>query len=50
MFGESEYDLSHQYTSIPIEEQIEALGRAIDAGKVCHNFFLKLFSFDRNIV
>lgn len=39
MFGETEYDPSHQYMSVPMEEQLEALGRAIDAGKVCHFFF-----------
>ncbi|CAN6168380.1 unnamed protein product [Urochloa humidicola] len=36
MFGEIEYDPSCQYTSVPMEQQLEALGRAIDAGKVCH--------------
>jgi hypothetical protein len=50
MFGETEYDPNRQYMSVPTEEQIEALGRALDAGKVCHSFFKKLFSFDRNIV
>jgi len=35
MFGETEYDPSFQYTSVPMEEQLEALGRAIDTGKVC---------------
>jgi hypothetical protein len=35
MFGETEYDPSHQYMSVPMEEQLLALGRAIDAGKVC---------------
>lgn len=35
MFGETEYDPSRQYTSVLIEEQLEALGRAIDNGKVC---------------
>lgn len=34
MFGETEYDPNCQYTSVPMEEQLEALGRAIDAGKV----------------
>ncbi|XP_025815008.1 uncharacterized protein LOC112892051 isoform X2 [Panicum hallii] len=34
MFGETEYDPSSQYTSVPMEEQLEALGRAIDAGKI----------------
>uniref|UniRef100_A0A0E0J4Y8 NADP-dependent oxidoreductase domain-containing protein n=1 Tax=Oryza nivara TaxID=4536 RepID=A0A0E0J4Y8_ORYNI len=34
MFGETEYDPSHQYMSVPMEEQLLALGRAIDAGKI----------------
>ncbi|TVU23848.1 hypothetical protein EJB05_26231 [Eragrostis curvula] len=34
MFGETEYDPSRQYTSVPMEEQLEALGKAIDAGKI----------------
>lgn len=34
MFGETEYDPSRQYSSVPIEEQLDALGRAVDAGKV----------------
>ncbi len=34
MFGETEYDPSRQFGSIPIEEQLDALGRAVDAGKV----------------
>uniref|UniRef100_A0A0D9XUP8 NADP-dependent oxidoreductase domain-containing protein n=1 Tax=Leersia perrieri TaxID=77586 RepID=A0A0D9XUP8_9ORYZ len=34
MFGETEYDPSHQYVSVPLEEQLMALGRAIDAGKI----------------
>jgi hypothetical protein len=45
MFGETEYDPSRQYTSVPMEEQIEALGSAVDAGKVCHSFFLFLVNF-----
>ena len=50
MFGETEYDLNCQYTSVPMEEQLEALGRAIDAGKVCRRgavfnfpFLMKMF-------
>lgn len=39
MFGETEYDPSRQYTSIPIEEQLEALRRAVDTGKVSHSLF-----------
>jgi hypothetical protein len=34
MFGETDYDLSRQYASVPMEEQLEALGKGIDAGKV----------------
>ncbi|CAA6654192.1 unnamed protein product [Spirodela intermedia] len=34
MFGEIEYDPDRQLTSVPIEEQLDALGRAVDAGKV----------------
>ncbi|KAK1291746.1 hypothetical protein QJS10_CPB17g01940 [Acorus calamus] len=34
MFGETEYVASHQFASIPIAEQLDALGRAIDAGKI----------------
>lgn len=34
MFGENEYDPTRQFGSIPIEEQLDALGRAVDAGKV----------------
>lgn len=34
MFGETEYDPTRQYCSVPIEEQLDALGRAVDAGKI----------------
>lgn len=34
MFGETDYDPSRQYSSIPMEEQLEALGKSIEAGKV----------------
>lgn len=34
MFGEIEYDSSRQFCSIPIEEQLDALGRAVDSGKI----------------
>ncbi|KMS96550.1 hypothetical protein BVRB_8g201980 isoform E [Beta vulgaris subsp. vulgaris] len=34
MFGEIEYDPRRQYCSTPIEEQLHALTRAVDAGKV----------------
>ncbi|KAK1386073.1 putative voltage-gated potassium channel subunit beta [Heracleum sosnowskyi] len=34
MFGETEYDPTRQFESVGIEEQLDALGRAIDAGKI----------------
>ena len=34
MFGETEYDPVRQYPSIGIDEQLEALSRAVKAGKV----------------
>ncbi|KAK7845164.1 histone h2ax [Quercus suber] len=34
MFGETEYDPTQQFSSVDIEEQLDALGRAIDAGKI----------------
>ncbi|XP_073100175.1 uncharacterized protein [Elaeis guineensis] len=34
MFGETEYDPSRQYASVAIEEQLGALGKAVDAGKI----------------
>ncbi|KAB2605226.1 aldo-keto reductase-like [Pyrus ussuriensis x Pyrus communis] len=34
MFGETEYDPTRQFCSIPIEEQLDALGRAVDSGKI----------------
>ncbi|KQJ87506.1 uncharacterized protein LOC100840354 [Brachypodium distachyon] len=34
MFGETEYDPSCQYASVPMEEQLEALRKGIDAGKI----------------
>ena len=40
MFVEIEYDLNCQYTSVLMEEQLEALGRAIVAGKVCSTSLL----------
>lgn len=42
MFGETEYDPTRQFDSIGIEEQLDALGKAITAGKVslsCNLFF-----------
>ncbi|XP_028553435.1 uncharacterized protein LOC110101641 isoform X3 [Dendrobium catenatum] len=34
MFGETEYSPNYQYNSVPIEEQFDALGEAISAGKI----------------
>lgn len=34
MFGETEYDPCQQYSAISIEEQLEALSKAVNAGKV----------------
>ncbi|PQP99088.1 uncharacterized protein Pyn_05116 [Prunus yedoensis var. nudiflora] len=34
MFGEIEYDPTRQFCSIPIDEQLGALGRAVDSGKI----------------
>lgn len=34
MFGETDYDPSRQFCAVSIQEQLEALGRAVDAGKV----------------
>ena len=35
MFGETEFRVERAYASAPLEEQLEALGRAVEAGKVC---------------
>lgn len=34
MFGETDYDPVRQLSSVPIEEQLDALGKAVHAGKV----------------
>lgn len=34
MFGETEYDPVQQYSSISIDEQLDALSRAVNDGKV----------------
>ncbi|KAI4301323.1 hypothetical protein L6164_034611 [Bauhinia variegata] len=34
MFGETEYDPNRQYTSVSIDEQLEALSRFVNAGKI----------------
>eukprot|EP00250_Pteridium_aquilinum_P007904 c17524_g1_i1 orf=160-1245(+) len=36
MFGEVDYDPSYKYSSVPIEEQLEALSSAVSSGKVRH--------------
>lgn len=36
MFGDVDYDPSCSFASVPLEEQLEALGRAVRAGKVRH--------------
>lgn len=40
MFGETEYDPNRQYSSVSIEEQLDALGRAVDAGKVSDSLLI----------
>ncbi|KAK4263326.1 hypothetical protein QN277_028756 [Acacia crassicarpa] len=34
MFGETEYDPNRQYSSVSIDEQLEALSRAVNSGKI----------------
>ena len=34
MFGETEFRVERAYASAPLEEQLEALGKAVEAGKV----------------
>ncbi len=36
MFGETAYNTKQGYGSAPLEEQLEALRRAVQAGKVLH--------------
>lgn len=36
MFGEVDYDPSRKYSSVPLEEQLEALSSAVASGKVRH--------------
>jgi hypothetical protein len=52
MFGETDYDLSRQYASVPMEEQLEALGKGIDAGKVLCGVVVSVtfFLFIRDVV
>lgn len=37
MFGETDYDPLRHYTPVGFEEQLDALKRAVDAGKVSHD-------------
>eukprot|EP00897_Mesotaenium_endlicherianum_P004719 jgi/Mesen1/4275/ME000022S03564 len=36
MFGDTDYDAGLEYAAVPLEEQLEALSRAVSAGKVRH--------------
>jgi aryl-alcohol dehydrogenase-like predicted oxidoreductase len=36
MFGDVDYNPSSSYKSVPIEEQLQVLAAAIDAGKIRH--------------
>lgn len=36
MFGDVDFDPSCSYTSVPLEEQLQALGDAVTAGKIRH--------------
>ncbi|XP_042987840.1 protein tas-like isoform X5 [Carya illinoinensis] len=43
MFGETEYDPIRQFSSVGIEEQLDALGRAVDAGKNSYSLLCRTF-------
>ncbi|CAN1175401.1 Protein tas [Linum perenne] len=43
MFGETEYDPTRQFSSITIEEQLDALGRAVASGKNSYNLLCRTF-------
>lgn len=43
MFGQTEYNPSWQYSSVSLEEQLYALNKAADAGKVGNNSIIFLF-------
>ena len=43
MFGETDFDPSCSYASISIEEQLNALSVAVNAGKVATSFTSKSF-------
>lgn len=34
MFGDVDFDPSYSYASVPLEEQLSALGQAVAAGKI----------------
>lgn len=36
MFGDTDYVCNNDYASVPLEEQLEALSKAVDAGKIRH--------------
>lgn len=45
MFGETEYDPTRKFCSISIEEQLDALGRALVKGKVRYRLCLYSYRF-----
>lgn len=49
MFGETEYNPSWQYSSVTIEEQLFALSKAADAGKVGNHSAMSVLSLTRSI-
>ena len=42
MFGEVDYDPTCKYSSIPMEEQLDALSSLIHEGKVSANLVLEI--------
>lgn len=49
MFGETEYDPIRQFSSVDIEEQLDALSRAVDTGKVSDDIISFAAIFYRGI-
>jgi Aldo/keto reductase family len=45
MFGETEYDPNKQYSCVPMEEQLDALQKAIDSGKVWCTKYIFFYGF-----
>ncbi|XP_057965984.1 uncharacterized protein LOC131156370 isoform X2 [Malania oleifera] len=45
MFGETEYDPIRNLCSVNMEEQLDALGRAVDAGKNSYSLLCRNFDF-----